>query len=338
MVLQRRPTTTWPCPALAHAELAPLTTLNVGGTVEWLLEPTHPDQLVAAFAAARERGYAPRILGGGANVLMPDGELPGVVVTTACMSRVFRPRHPDVDPLHDEDEDALAPVLPHLVGKPDPNLSPGVEDDPRLVAWAGMGLPGLVRVTRHLGWSGFEGMVGVPGQLGGGVAMNAGGRWGETWDVVESVRVLTPAGDVEHRERADCAPSYRDGNLGGAVVLGACLRFEVSTPAAVRAAVRDHLAEKSGAQPLTERSSGCVFKNPPADAADGRGAGKLIEDCGGKGLARGGAAVSEKHANFIVNRGGATAADVRALIADVRRLVRDRAGVELELEVQVWDR
>ena len=337
MALPQSPTASWPCPALANAELASATTLNVGGRVEWLFEPTHPDQLVEAYRAAREKGYTPRILGGGANVILPDGVLPGVVIATSRMSRVFRPRHPEVDPLA-EDEDALAPVLPHLVGKHDPALAPDVQEDPRLVAWAGLGLPGLVRATRLLGWSGLEGLVGVPGQLGGGVAMNAGGRWGDFWDVVESVRVLTPAGEVRHLERDACQPRYRDGNLDGAIVLGACMRFEVSTPAAVRARVQDFLAQKSAAQPLTERSSGCVFKNPSDEAAEGRSAGKLIEECGCKGLARGGALVSPKHANFIVNRGGATAQDVLGLIAEVRERVADRTGIRLELEVKIWKR
>ena len=325
----------WPCPALRDAELSAYTTARLGGCAEWLLEPTHPDQFVEAYRTALEAGFTPRILGGGANLLIADGRLEGVVITTARMSRLFRPRDASVEPTF-EGEDELQPLLPHLVGKPDPELEPERELDPRLVAWAGVGLPGLVRTTRLLGWSGFEGMVGVPGHLGGGVAMNAGGRWGEMWDVIESVRVLTPDGKLEHKDRAQCRPGYRNGNLNGGIVLGALLRFEISTRAQVEAEVRRYLAEKSKAQPLTERSSGCIFKNPDPETSGGKGAGLLIQECGGKGWTEGGAMVSPKHANFIVNTGGATTREVLRLIERLRELVAEKTGIELETEVKVW--
>ena len=316
----------WPCAALREADLAARTTIRVGGRAEWLLEPAHPDELVAAWNAARERGYAPRVLGGGANLLLPDGLLPGVVITTERMARVFRP-HPEGGGREGAE---FAPLLPALV--------PLERDaDARLVAWAGVSLPGLVRITRELGWSGFEGLAGVPGHLGGGVAMNAGGRFGATWDVVESVRVLAPDGAVRHLERAQCAPRYRDGNLGGALVLGAVLRFRVDERAAVKERVASVLREKSAAQPVTEHSCGCVFKNPDPARSEGRTAGQLIEAAGAKGLARGDALVSEKHGNFIVNRGRARAVDVLALIEELRARVADRFGIRLELEVKVWE-
>ncbi len=325
----------WPCPALRNADLSAYTTAKLGGRVQWLLEPTHPEQFVEAYRAAREAGFAPRILGGGANLLIADGELAGCVITTARMSRLFRPRDADVEP-EMENEDELLPLLPHLVGRPDPNLEPERKEDPRLVAWAGAGLPGLVRTTKLLGWSGFEGMVGVPGHVGGGIAMNAGGRWGEMWDVIESVRVLTPEGEVEHLQRDACNPSYRNGNLQGAIVLGAVMRFEVSTKAQVEMSVRAHLAEKSATQPLTERSSGCIFKNPDPELSDGKSAGLLIEECGGKGWCEGQAMVSPKHANFIINQGGARTSDVLRLIERLQELVAAKTGVVLETEVRLW--
>jgi len=309
---------TWPCAALADAELAPRTTLRVGGYAEWLLEPANPDELVEAWRAARERGYPTRILGGGANLLIPDGRIPGVVLTTDRMGRLFRPNREEGADWKGSSE---APVDPERA---------------ELVAWAGMPMPGLVRAARDLGWTGLEGLVGVPGHVGGGVAMNAGGRWGELWDVIERVRVLTPEGEVEERLRADCQPAYRDGNLGGALVLGAALQLAHGNPVAIREEMRQYLTEKSAAQPVTERSCGCIFKNPDPELSDGRSAGKLIDDCGGKGLTRGDAVVSRKHGNFIVNAGEASAADVATLIEDVRDLVQERAGVRLEIEVQRW--
>lgn len=316
---------TWPCAALAGADLAARTTLRVGGRAEWLLEPGHPDEFVAAFRAARERGFSPRILGGGANLLVPDGLLPGVVLTTERLNRVFRP-HPE-DGAREGEE--FAPLLPALTP-----LERGA--DARLVGWAGVSLPGLVRITRDLGWSGFEGLAGVPGSLGGGVAMNAGGRWGETWGVVESVRVLGRDGVVRQLARAACAPRYRDGNLDGATVLGAVLRFRVDGREAVKERVAGFLREKSAAQPVTEHSCGCVFKNPDPARSGGRSAGQLIEAAGAKGLARGDALVSPKHGNFIVNRGRARASDVLALVEEVRARVAERFGLRLENEVKVW--
>ncbi len=315
----------WPCAALREADLAARTTLRVGGRAEWLLEPAHPDEFVAAWNAARERGFEPRVLGGGANLLVPDGLLPGVVITTERMGRVFRP-HPD-DGAREGQE--FTPLLPALARQER-------DEDARLVAWAGCSLPGLVRITRELGWSGFEGLAGVPGHLGGGVAMNAGGRWGATWDVLESVRVLAPDGGVRHLQRAQCAPRYRDGNLDGALVLGAVLRFRVDARAVVKERVATFLREKGAAQPVTEHSCGCVFKNPDPELSGGRTAGQLIEAVGAKGTRRGDALVSEKHGNFIVNRGRASAADVLALIEELRARVADAFGIRLETEVKLW--
>jgi len=215
--------------------------MRVGGHAEWLLEPSHPDQLVEAWSLARERGLRPRILGGGANLVVEDGEHPGVVFATERLSRVFRP-HPDVDDASVEEggRDVYDPELPRVEAMDG-------DADPRLVAWAGARLPGLVRAAQELGWRGLEGLVGVPGQLGGAVFMNAGGRWGEIWDVIESVRLLLPDGSLVQRERGECEPRYRDGNLGGAVLLGAVLRLEPEDPQTIRTRMRSYLAEKHAA-------------------------------------------------------------------------------------------
>jgi UDP-N-acetylmuramate dehydrogenase len=314
----------WPCAAQREADLSQRTTIRVGGRAEWLLEPRHPDELVAAWNAARERGFEPRVLGGGANLLVPDGLLAGVVITTERMGRVFRPHPEDGER---EGTELSAPGAP---------LAWRGGDEARVVAWAGCSLPGLVRVSRELGWSGLEALAGVPGHLGGGLAMNAGGRSGEVWDVVESVRVLGADGVAHRLERARCSPRYRDGNLGAAIVLGAVLRFRVDERATVRARVASCLRDKSAVQPVSERSCGCVFRNPDRELSCGRTAGQLIEAAGARGLARGDALVSPKHGNFIVNRGRALARDVLELIEEVRARVADRFGIPLENEVKVW--
>lgn len=319
--------TDWPCAALRHAELANRTTLRVGGRVEWLLEPATPAELEAAHRAAVERGLRPRILGGGANLIVDDGLLPGVVIATERLRRLFRPG-PEGDPA---DGDAIDPSAARgEIAPADP------AQDPRLVAWAGCTLPGLLRAARDLGYSGLEGIVGVPGQLGGGIAMNAGGRWGEMWDVLERVRVLDPEGGVRDLERAECAPTYRDGHLGERVVVAAVLRFTPTHSGEVAERMREYLLEKNRVQPVTEWSAGCIFKNPEPELSEGRSAGRLVEDCGGKGLARGDAVVSRLHGNFIVNRGRASATDVFALMEDLRDLVAQKTGIALDFEVKRW--
>jgi UDP-N-acetylmuramate dehydrogenase len=316
--------TTGPCAALRNADLSRRTTLKVGGSAEWLLEPADPEELRLAWLAAHEAGGPVRILGGGANLLIEDGVLPGVVVATARMRRSFR--------LGDRwDGD------PFLQGEA-PDEAGELEGSHRLVAWCGASLPSLVRIAAELSWTGLEGLVGVPGHLGGGVTMNAGGRWGELWDVVESVRCLGPGGELYDLDRADCTPRYRDGNLGDAVVTGAVLRLAHAPRHEIRERMKTYLSEKRACQPVTESSSGCVFKNPDPERSEGRSAGMLVEQAGAKGLSRGDAVVSELHGNFILNRGRARAADVLGLIEEVTDRVAQKTGIRLRREVQVWGR
>jgi UDP-N-acetylmuramate dehydrogenase len=315
----------WPCAALADADLSSRTTIRVGGWAQWLLEPATPDELARAVAASREEGFEPRILGGGANLIVDDGSLPGVVIATDRMQRAFRPAREvsSEESLRGaEIDERLAPV-------------PRTEDA-RLVAWAGVSMPRIVSMTQKLGWTGVEGLVGVPGNLGGGIAMNAGGRWGEMWDVVERVLLVDEHGQFLELAREACRPVYRNGNLGRAIVASAVLRFRPDDPATVVERCRDYLGQKKRVQPVTERSAGCVFKNPDPEKSGGISAGKLVEQCGGKSLERGDAAVSPLHGNFILNRGRASAADVLALIEDVHDIVAEKTGIDLEREVKVW--
>jgi len=315
----------WPCAALERADLSRRTTLRVGGQAQWLLEPATPLELRDALVAARERELPVRLLGQGANLIIDDGLHAGAVLSTERMQRAWRPL---------EDQHALGAELFDVAISGAPLGEPA--RDPRLVAWCGASMPGLVRQCAQLGLSGFEGLVGVPGSLGGGIAMNAGGRWGEMWNQVECVRLVDERGEFVDVKRAEHAPVYRDGRLGGRVLVAAVLRFEPAEVQRVRALTDEYLRQKKDAQPLVERSAGCIFKNPPRERSDGRSAGQLLDACGAKGRRRGGAQISEKHANFLVNRGGATSADVLALIAEVRELVERASGVRLQQEVQHW--
>jgi UDP-N-acetylmuramate dehydrogenase len=300
--------------------------MHVGGAAEWLLEPATPAELCAAIAAAREQGCVPRILGGGANLIVADGVLPGVVITTDRMKRIFRPTA-QLD----------GGAILRIEDLPTHHIAPDSrEEGLQLVAWSGITLLALLRAAQKLGWSGLEGLAGVPGQVGGGIAMNAGGRYGEMWDVVERLLVVDEHGQLVELPRAECNPGYRNANLGGMVVASALLKFKLSTLAAVGEACRDYLSQKNKVQPVTEWSAGCVWKNPDKEKSAGRSAGMLVEHCGLRGRARGDAVVSEKHGNFVVNRGKATASDVLGLIEEVEEIVAQKSGIKLEREVKVW--
>ena len=196
-------------------------------------------------------------------------------------------------------------------------------------AWAGVTLARLAVFAREQGLAGLEFSHGIPGSLGGGILMNAGAYGGEMKDVVISVRYLDAAGAV--RETAEPGFAYRRSRFSdsGEIVLGAVLRLEPDAPDAIAARMAELWEKRSASQPLSLPSAGSTFKRPATGYA-----AAMIDGAGCKGLAVGGAQVSEKHAGFVVNRGGATAADVKALMAEVQRRVLEKYGVELQPEVR----
>ena len=196
-------------------------------------------------------------------------------------------------------------------------------------AWAGVTLARLAVFAREQGLAGLEFAHGIPGSLGGGILMNAGAYGGEMKDVVVSVRYLDAAGAV--RETAEPGFAYRHSRFSdsGEIVLGAALRLRPDAPDAIAARMAELWEKRSASQPLSLPSAGSTFRRPATGYA-----AAMIDGAGCKGLAVGGAQVSEKHAGFVVNRGGATAADVKALMAQVQRRVLEKYGVELQPEVR----
>ena len=190
----------------------------------------------------------------------------------------------------------------------------------------------LVRRMADEGLGGFEFLEGIPGSLGGSLSMNAGagGRW--IGDVVAEVETVTPAGEIGSHRPGQEEFGYRRSFVSqqGRIVTSATLRGRADEPQAIRERIRDSRAYRVATQPLSERSSGCIFKNP-----DGDSAGALLDRLSLKGLSAGGAIVSERHANFIVNRGG-SCDDILRLIDLMRERVRQQAGIDLQLEVVVW--
>jgi UDP-N-acetylmuramate dehydrogenase len=276
------------------------TSLRVGGPVDALATPADRAELAALLSLCKRRGWPHRVLGAGFNTLVRDEGLDGVAI------RLLRFR-------------ALT-----------------LEAGPRVHAEAGVTHASLTGLCARRGLSGLEFGVGIPGTVGGWLAMNAGIGTREVKDVVESVELLVP-GELATRtlEASALEFCYRElrGTAPGAVLVAASFRVEQSSPEAVQCTMDALLARRAATQPLDVPSCGSVFKNPEGDFA-----GRLIEQAGLKGEREGGAEISTTHANFIVNRGGARASDVLALIERARRRVAEHSGVVLETEVRILGR
>jgi len=203
-------------------------------------------------------------------------------------------------------------------------------DGTALIVGAGLPLAAAARAAHEHALAGLEFGVGIPGTVGGALVMNAGCRGSEIGPLVERVEVVERNGTRRTIDREACAFGYRSSNLRdlAAAITEATLRLRPGEPAAIEQRMEAHRSWRAGAQPLGRPNAGSVFKNPPGDAA-----GRLIEAAGCKGLSVGAAEVSTMHANVIVNHGGATYADVRALIDTVRARVEAQFGVRLELEL-----
>jgi UDP-N-acetylmuramate dehydrogenase len=201
-------------------------------------------------------------------------------------------------------------------------------------ARAGVAAPKVARFAALHSLAGAEFLAGIPGTVGGALAMNAGCYGAETWQVVETVQTIDRSGVIRDRTRNEFEVAYRQcrpKGEGQEWFLGAYFRLGPGNGEASRARIKEFLSRRIGSQPLSLPNAGSVFRNPPGDHA-----ARLIEACGLKGFARGGARVSEKHANFIVNpRGAARASDIEWLILEVRRIVLEKQGVELIAEVRI---
>lgn len=282
-------------PIRVNEPLAPRTSWRVGGPADIWVEPADRDEAIAIVRVARERGWPVLAMGNGSNVLVSDAGVRGVVL----------------------------------------NLTPGVSDvtidGDRVTAGAGITLFRLAKRLAAAGLAGAEFFIGVPGTLGGALAGNAGAFGTEIGDITASVELYDfRRNAVVERAAADITFSYRRCSLAGrGVILGGTLALEASTPERVEGRLRELTAERAERQPVEIGSAGSVFKNPDTGFA-----GQWIEDTGLKGFTVGGAMVSMKHANFIVNLGTATATDIRTLIRRVKARVKRAHGIVLQEEVR----
>ena len=203
-------------------------------------------------------------------------------------------------------------------------------EDTCIRAESGILLSRLAVLARDRGLTGLEFAHGIPGSLGGAVTMNAGAYDGEMAQVVTSVTFLTQAGELVETDEFDFSYRHSAFSDGSRLILGAKLRLQRGDEAQIRARMEELMERRKSKQPLEYPSAGSTFKRP-----EGYFAAALIDQCGLKGLRVGGAQVSEKHAGFVINRGGATCADILSLMEQVRRRVLEQTGVELEPEVKI---
>lgn len=278
--------------------VARFTSLGVGGVADALATPASIAEVEALVALCAAHELPLHVLGGGFNTLLLDGGLAGVVLRTQKLRGIE------------------------------------VDRDHVLRAEAGVSHSQVMRTCLERGLGGLEFAAGIPGSVGGWVAMNAGVPDREVGARVLDVEVATPGGR-QTLGRSDLRFAYRSvhGLPPGGIVVAARFQLMPTAREAVRAEVDRHLAHRRATQPIDQPSCGSVFKNPP-----GEHAGQLIELAGLKGAVHGGAQISSVHANFIVNTGGARAADVLALIERARGSVRAQRGIELEAEVKIVGR
>jgi UDP-N-acetylmuramate dehydrogenase len=277
---------------------AELTSLRVGGAIDWVIAPETEEQAAAIVYELDQAGIGWRPLGSGSNVLADDSDHHYVVLNLSNMKGEVR-----------------------------------IEDELVSVS-AGYSLPRLCIDVARGGLSGIEGLGGIPGTVGGALWMNAGAFDHEIGTVTETVRVARE-GKVVEIPGAGIQWNYRHTSFKeGELLLGATLRLTKDDPERIKARMDEAKSKRLATQPHGARSAGCFFKNAPASKV---GTGKMIDEMGMKGQRRGSAVVSPIHANFIVTEGeNASAADALALAEEIRERVRREQGIELEYEVELW--
>jgi len=298
-----------------NVPLGPLTWYGVGGPAQILAHPSTTQQLSAIMARCHEARVPVYLLGSGANLLVADGGVPGVVIRL--------------------DDAGFRQVA---------------QEKESLTVGAGYDLARLVLYAAKSGLAGLECLAGIPASVGGAVRMNAGGAYGDIGRSVRRVEVMDATGQVYYRERDDLSFGYRKTNIVAKCIVNVEFELAEDDPDSLMRQVKRIFMFKKSTQPLADRSAGCAFKNPERpegfdeDAPKGSGsdvsprlsAGWLIDRAGRKPFRVGGAWVSDRHANFVVAEPGCKAADVLEVMEHVQRAVLERFGIQMEREVVVW--
>lgn len=272
------------------------TTFKIGGPARFFIEPADIADLRATLGLLRKNKVPFRVIGAGSNILAADK---GIKAAVICLSSQFFKRSEFTGDL--------------------------------LEAGAGVPLKEIVYSGCLKGLSGAEFLAGIPGTLGGALVMNAGIPGRGIGDLVEEVTVMDYSGRVKILKRRRIKFSYRQASLAKCIILGAKLRLKRGSALRIGREIKARLASRKKSQEYAYPSAGCVFKNPPHDSA-----GRLIDLCGLKGARRGGAVISSRHANFVLNTGRAKAADVLGLMRLARKEVQREFGILLQPEIKIW--
>lgn len=276
--------------------LAPRTWYKIGGPARWFIRPRNVEELQEASQRCVENSVPIYVLGLGANLLVGDQGVDGAVF------------HLDAEHWR------------HV--KYNKNI---------IDVGAGVDLQRLILNTVRHGLAGVEVLAGIPGTVGGGIKMNAGGKYGDIGAIVQRVQVMDISGEIFDRTKDDLVFDYRSTNISAKFILGATLELDEDDPERIMKRTKEIWMFKRNTQPLNTKSCGCIFKNPR-----GVSAGALIDQAGLKGFRVGGAEVSEKHANFVIAHPGCKADDVMKLVKLIREKVMEKNEIWLESEVQIW--
>jgi UDP-N-acetylmuramate dehydrogenase len=278
------------------APLAPLTWYKIGGPAKYLIQPRSVEELQEASRRCVENEIPIYVLGLGANLLVGDQGVNGAVFR---LDQEFWRRM-------------------KITGT-------------SLEVGAGADMQKLLLRTVRAGLAGIECLAGIPGTIGGGIRMNAGGKFGDIGAVVTKVQVMDFNGELFERTKDDLVFDYRSTNISATFILSTTLELEQEDPEKIMRKTKEIWMFKRNTQPLNTKNCGCIFKNPR-----GLSAGALIDQAGLKGFRVGGAEVSDKHANFIIAHPGCKADDVMKLVKIIREKVWDKNQLHLESEVQIW--
>ena len=281
----------------ADYRLSKHTWYGLGGPADYFIRPKTVDQLTEVVRRCNENDVGIYVMGFGSNLLVSDEGLRAAVIKL------------------EGDQFAQTQF-----------------DSDQVTAWAGAELGKLVLDCVRRGLSGLEALTGIPGSVGGAVKMNAGGNFGDIGAAVQAVTLMDKEGNIFEKSKPELVFDYRRTNVTAKFILNAALALNSTDPEQIMRTVKEIWIYKKNNQPLNTKNSGCIFKNPR-----GVSAGALVDRAGLKGLQIGGAVVSEKHANFIVAQAGCKSRDVMRLIDAIRERVKEQFGIELELEIEIWN-
>ncbi len=293
--------------------MAQYTTFGVGGHVEALYEAIDLEGLQKVIAYFNKEHIPYLVVGQGSNLLVKDSGLEGVVIML---------------------RESLAAIEQEIINVSTPAKPAQTdiqEDGLTILTGAGLPIVDLLSYCRGSGLGGLEFLAGIPGTVGGAIAMNAGAFGREIEAKTKEIHIITPQGDLIIKDRSQLKFSYRELEIKeGSVIIRVCFKLDRETKETVAEKIAGYLKSRKEKQPLGFPSAGSVFRNPPNDYA-----GKLIESVGLKGKKIGGAMISEKHANFIINTGGAKAEDIISLLCLAQKKVFDEMGILLQPEIRV---